>query len=437
MILVLGGGPAGRMAAIRAAEAGEEVTLVEKRSLGGQCLHDGCMLVCGLNDCARMIQAASLCHRCGISHGIPEVRFPELIAGLITIQQKIAGFLEEETLNSGVKVIYGAEGMIINGKAIINGEMLNADRIIIATGSQPHIPDIPGITLPGIYTPHTLKEMEQLPDRIGIIGGGVMAAEFAYIFSSFGSDTHIISRSEFLHQIPPRLKAAARKELRNVTIHEHTSVSMCIGEEKVTRIQADGLTLDLDCILIATGLVPNSGMVDGINKGKNGEILVNSRFETSKPGIFACGDVIGEPRLTPVARHQGFAAADAAMDKNTHISLAYLPRVMSLGYEYAWMDGSDEEGVSYTLPGPAGPGTFWSVTERNTGISSLKVNPADGRIIDFAEASPNAGVMAMYLAFMAMRGISIHDIAGICEVHPTSDGMYPAIRYASAHLKKN
>lgn len=437
MILVLGGGPAGRMAAIRAAEAGEEVTLVEKRSLGGQCLHDGCMLVCGLNDCARMIQAATLCHRTGITQGIPEVRFSELIAGIHSIQQKIARILEEETLNAGVKVIYGAEGTIINGKAVINGEVHNADQIIIATGSRPHIPDIPGITLPGIHTPHTLKEMKRLPERIGIIGGGVMAAELAYIFSSLGSETHIISRSGFLHQIPPRLRRAAEKELSTVTIHEHINVTRFLGEDVMCGIQADGLTLDLDSIMIAAGLLPNSSMINGVNKGKNGEILVNSLFETSIPGIFACGDVIGEPGLTPVARHQGFAAADAAIGRDTHPNLEYLPRSMSLGYEYAWIEGSDEEGISYTFPGPAGPGTFWSVNERNTGISCLKVNPANGRILDFAEASPNAGVMAMYLAFMAKRGIPLHDIAGICEVHPTSDGMYSAIRYVSAHLKKN
>ncbi len=436
MMLVIGGGPAGRMAAMGAAMAGEEVTLIEKRSLGGQCLHDGCMLVCGLNDCARMIQSAALCERAGITHGMPEVRFPELITGIHSIQQTIATILDEETKHAGVQVIYGAEASVIDGKAVVNGEIQNADRIIIATGSRPHIPAIPGITLPGVYTPHTLKEMNELPERIAIIGGGVMAAEFAYIFSSFGTDTHIISRSEFLHQIPPRLKAAAKKDLHEVTIHEEISVSGIAGEDTATGIDGDGFHLDCDCVFITAGLVPNSGMIHGIDKGKKGEILVNSRFETSIPGIFACGDVIGEPGLTPVARLQGFAAADAATGRDHQVDLSYLPRSMSLGYEYAWIEPISDEGITYTLPGPAGPGTFWSLPERRTGISSLMVDEGSGRILSFAEASPDAGAMAMYLAFMAKRGIPVGELASIFEVHPTAGGMYPAIRYASAHLKK-
>ncbi|HIJ06191.1 MAG: FAD-dependent pyridine nucleotide-disulfide oxidoreductase [Methanomicrobiales archaeon 53_19] len=436
MILVLGGGPAGRMAAMKAAGAGEEVVLIEKRSLGGQCLHDGCMLVCGLNDCARMIRSAALCERSGITRGMPEVRFPELIAGVHSIQQTIATILDEETKDAGVQVIYGAEAAIIGGKAVVNGEVQDADMIIIATGSRPHIPDIPGITLPGVYTPHTLKEMKQLPKRIAIIGGGVMAAEFAYIFSSFGTETHIISRSEFLHQIPPRLKAAAQKDLGDVTIHENTRVLGIGGEDAVSGIDTDGFSLDCDCVLLAAGLIPNSEKIEGVEKGRKGEILVNNRFETSIPGIFACGDVIGEPGLTPVARLQGFAAADAAIGCDHPVDLSYLPRSMSLGYEYAWMEPVSDEGITYTLPGPAGPGTFWSLPERRTGISSLMVDEETGEILSFAEASPDAGVMAMYLGFMAEKGFSVRELAGIFEVHPTADGMYPTIRYASAHLNK-
>jgi len=424
------------MAAMGAAMAGEEVTLIEKRSLGGQCLHDGCMLVCGLNDCARMIQSAALCERSGITQGMPEVRFPELITGIHSIQQTIAAILDEETKHAGVQVIYGAEASVIDGKAVVNGEIQNADRIIIATGSRPHIPAIPGIALPGVYTPHTIKEMNELPERIAIIGGGVMAAEFAYIFSSFGTETHIISRSEFLHQIPIRLKEAAQKDLGDVTIHEETSVLGIGGEDAVSGIDTDGFSLDCDCVLLAAGLIPNSEQIEGVDKGRKGEILVNSRFETSIPGIFACGDVIGEPGLTPVARLQGFAAADAATGRNHPVDLSYLPRSMSLGYEYAWMEPVSDEGITYTLPGSAGPGTFWSLPERRTGISSLMVDEGSGRILSFSEASPDAGAMAMYLAFMAKRGIPVGEIASIFEVHPTAGGMYPAIRYASAHLKK-
>ncbi len=437
MMLVLGGGPAGRLASIRAADAGEQVVLIEKRSLGGQCLHDGCMQVCGFNDIARMIQSARVAERSGATHGVPEVDFPGMLAGVAAIQMDIAAILEQETRSAGVEIIYGAEGRIEDGEAIVGGNAMNADTIIIATGSRPHIPDIPGIGLPGIFTPHTLRNMQNLPERIGIIGGGIMAAEFAYIFSSLGSETHIFSRSDFLHQIPHRLAKEARRDLGSVTIHEHSGVSEIIGRDRVTGICADGATIDLDCVLIAAGLIPNSGMVTGVEKGYNGTILVNNRFETSVPGIFACGDVIGEPCLTPVARLQGIAAADAALGRDVSVDLACLPRSMSLGYEYTWCDECEEEGVTLTMPGPAGPGTFWSVADRRTGISSLTVNGDSGRILEFAQASPAAGVMGMYMGYLAKKGESIHNMASIFEVHPTSDGMYTAIKYTDARLSKH
>ncbi|MDO9539211.1 MAG: NAD(P)/FAD-dependent oxidoreductase [Methanocalculus sp.] len=436
MILILGGGPAGRMAAIRAAGAGEEVTLVEKRLLGGQCLHDGCMQVCGLNDCARLIRSARLAARSGITRGVPEVDFPELLAQLTGIQMTIGDILDHETRSAGVEIIYGAEGRLEEGKAYVNGKIFDAEKIIIATGSRPVLPDISGINLPGIFTPHTLKQMKRLPDRIGIIGGGVMAAEFAYIFSSFGVKTHIICRSEFLHQIPLRLRKEALKDLDTVIIHENADISDCIGDDTVTGLRFNGTVLNLDSVLITAGLKPNSDMIRGVDKGKNGEILVNSMMETSVPGIFACGDVIGEPCLTPVARLQGFAAADAALGRDSSADLSYIPQSMSLGYEYTWCESREDEGVTISLPGPAGPGTFWSVPERRTGISCLKVNPDDGRILSFSEASPAAGVMGMYLAYMAKKGVKVQDLAKLHEVHPTSDGMYATIRYIAGHLKK-
>jgi dihydrolipoamide dehydrogenase len=436
MILILGGGPAGRMAAIRAAEAGAQVTLVEKRLLGGQCLHDGCMQVCGLNDCARLIRSARLAARSGITRGVPEVDFPELLTQLTGIQKTIGDILDYETRSAGVEIIYGAEGRLDAGKAYVNEKIVDAEKIIIATGSRPVLPDIPGIHLPGIFTPHTLKQMKRLPERIGIIGGGVMAAEFAYIFSSFGVETHILCRSEFLHQIPIRLRTEAKKDLDTVVIHENADSTECIGEERVTGIRFNGTVLELDCVLITAGLLPNSDMIHGVNKGRNGEILVNSMMETSVSGIFACGDVIGEPCLTPVARLQGFAAADAALGQDSSADLSYLPRSMSLGYEYTWCGDADGEGISISLPGPAGPGTFWSLPERRTGVSSLKVNPDDGRILSFSEASPVAGVMGMYLAYMAKKGETVHDLSKLFEVHPTSDGMYTTIRYTAGHLKK-
>ncbi|MBR1368823.1 hypothetical protein RJ53_04570 [Methanocalculus chunghsingensis] len=433
MILVLGGGPAGRMAAIQAARSGEEVTLVERRSLGGQCLHDGCMQICGLNDIARMIRSAEQAAALGLTNGAPTVNFRKVMDGLSAIQGKIAGILEEETREAGVRVLHGAEGAFRDGKVYINGKETAFDRLIIATGSRPTIPDIPGITLRGVYTPHTLKEMKDLPGKIAIIGGGVMAAEFAYIFSAFGCETHILSRSSLLHQIPDRLRREAMKDLGGIVLHQNAAITAITGDDGVTGISYNGSTLAVDCVLIAAGLSPNTAMIEGVAKGPLGEILVDERFETGVPGIFACGDIIGEPCLTPIARLRGTAAASNGGVSSPDIALA--PKSMSLGYEYTWYDSGEEGGTSIHFPGPAGPGTFWSVPDRKTGVASIRVNADDGRILAFAEASPVAGVMGMYLAYLAKEGETVGDLSRLIEVHPTSDGMYSLIKYTAGYLK--
>ena len=187
MIAVLGGGPAGRIASIRLATAGREVTLVEHGGIGGQCLHAGCMPICALNDIARLIDTSRTLHDLGLIDAVPNIRFAETLREMKAIQEKIAVILDHETRHVGVNIVYGKTGSYKNGHVFIGDEKVDADNVIIATGSRPNIPDADGMGLAGIYNPHSVWSMKELPKRLTVIGGGVMAAEFAYIFRKFGS----------------------------------------------------------------------------------------------------------------------------------------------------------------------------------------------------------------------------------------------------------
>ena len=444
MIVVLGGGPAGRIASIRLATAGKKVTLVEpkgkSRGIGGQCLHFGCMPVCALNDIARIVSTARRFHELEMIDTVPALRFSKVMDETLAVQQKIAGILDEETRDAGVDVVYGKAGQVDGRQVYVGDESVDAEAAIIATGSRPNIPDIPGVTLPGVHTPHSLWRLRELPEKIAIVGGGVMAAEFAYIFQEFGSEVTVLARSGFLKNLDRHLRAVAMKELAGVEIHEGAEATGICGTTLTTgvryRMAGAETGSPADTVLLATGLVPNSGMASGIDKGPGGEILVNDRMQTSVPGIYACGDVAGAPFLTPVARHEGIVAADNILGKVRHMDYSRIPQAIYLAHELAFCGSGAGESASLALPG-AGPGTYWSVPYSDTGLAKIFADPASGDITGMCAAGPAGGVIAGYLAFLMERHFSVHDFEDFIEVHPSSDGIYGLAKYASELFRKH
>ncbi|MCZ9313083.1 MAG: FAD-dependent oxidoreductase, partial [Methanocorpusculum sp.] len=152
MIIVIGGGPAGRMAAVRLASAGKDVTLLERRALGGQCVHDGCMLVCGLNDVARSIRNTEFLRGCGVIEGSVGVRYPEVMRRLEEVQARLSQILERETVEAGVKVEYGVTAEVRDGRVVVDGVVREAEAVVVACGAEMFVPDVPGAGLRGTYT---------------------------------------------------------------------------------------------------------------------------------------------------------------------------------------------------------------------------------------------------------------------------------------------
>ncbi|HUT38745.1 MAG TPA: NAD(P)/FAD-dependent oxidoreductase [Methanoregula sp.] len=440
MIVVLGGGPAGRIASIRLASAGKEVNLIERGGIGGQCLHFGCMPVCALNDAARMIHSARTFQNLGIIDTVPDINFSKIFSGMHAIQEKIASVLDTETRSAGVNIIYGKTGKLEGKKVFVGDEQADAEAVIAATGSRPNIPDLRGIDLKGVYTPHTIFQMKKLPKKLAIIGGGVMSAEFAYIFCMFGSEVTLISRSSFLKNTDKHLRALAIKELSGVEIREDTTVQSLTGGSGINAVHVKAADKDdaveADAVLIAAGLLPRSEMLQGVKKGTFGEVIVDRHMQTSVPGVYACGDVVGPPYLTPVARYQGIVAADTILGKPRTMDMRYIPQSINLAHELAFCTPETEGAASLAIPGPAGPGTFWSVPSGDTGLAKVMVDPDSGALRGICAAGPGGGLIAGYMAFLMRRHFSVHDFEEFIEVHPSTDGIYGLLKYTSDMLKK-
>jgi dihydrolipoamide dehydrogenase len=439
MILVIGGGPAGRLAAMRMARAGREVTIVEKGAMGGQCLHHGCMVVCALADVARIIRYAGTLRDLGVLDRPPRVSYPVLMEEMGKIQETITRVLDEETREAGVSCISRCEGSLEGRIPFIDGKPVEAEAVLAATGSRPVIPKVEGCDLPGVVTAHTLTAWRDLPARIAVVGGGVMAAEFAHIFHAFGAEVSILARSTFLKEMDEHLRKQALRELGGVKILEnarllrvegsrHAEAAVAGGRDGEVRIPADG-------VFLATGLTPNSEMIHGPEKGPLGEVIVDDRMRTSIPGVYAAGDLTGPPYLTPVARMEGMVAADTILGRDRRMDYRCIPQSLTLMNEFAWCTLSDGPSAGVGSPSPAGPFSFWAVPEGNTGYSGIRADPEDGRILAATLAAPGASIAASYLAFLIRTGCRVQDFDEFIEVHPTTDGAFSLIRYLDEWMR--
>jgi dihydrolipoamide dehydrogenase len=439
MIVIVGAGPAGRTAAVHLATAGEEVQLVEGDGIGGQCLNYGCMVICALNDLARTLNETRNLQSLGILDSTPSLHFPTMIRQLRGVQETIAKILDEETRKAGVDILYGNEARLDGKHLTIGDEHIDADVLVLATGSKPAIPDIPGVTLPEVFNPHTLGRMSELPDRMAVIGGGIMAAEIAYAFQQFGSDVSLIARSQLLKGLDPKLKNLAIKELDTVQIYTNTSVSKIDGATKAQSITIEHLNstkqIDIDAVFVAAGLVPRTENLAGIKKGSLEEVVVDRRMRTNIEGIYAAGDVTGPPYLTPVSRHEGIVAAENILGHPCEMDYRYIPQFMSLKNEFGFFDDGTPDAVAMSVPGPAGPGSFWEVPNGDTGIATIRIDPIDGRICGMSTAAPAGGIIAAYMAFLAHKEMTVYGFEEFMEVHPMADGVYGLIRYAAGYLK--
>lgn len=437
MIIVIGGGPAGRLGAMHLAQAGKEVRLIEQRKIGGQCLHERCMTICALNDVARLIEYARTQKDLGILDSVPAVSYPMIRRRVCEVQEKLSSVLDAETRRAGVEVVYGAEGRLDGNRVYIDDEEVRADAVLAATGSRAAIPEIPGISLSGVYTYQTLPAMPDLPRRMVIVGGGVVAAEFAHIFRAFGSEVEIIARHGLLQDLDPKMRSAALRDLAGVGIREETAVTSIEGAERVRSVLlAGGEELAADAVLLATGLAPRSESLQGLRKGPDGAVTVDRQMRTSVTGVYAAGDVIGPPYLTPAARREGVVAAENILGRPTVMDYTGIPQAMSLRYDYAFATAGPDGGFTLSAPAPAGPGSFWDVAGGFAGLAQVRVDPGTGRLLGAAAGVPGASNLLSYIGYLMKQGITVDDFDDIVEVHPSTDGVYWLARYAADLLRK-
>ena len=367
-IIVIGGGPGGYVAAIRAAQLGGDVILVEKDRLGGTCLNVGCIPTKALLHTAEVYEAAMNGAECGVIADV-KLDFTKAQAKKNEITNQLVDGVKGLLEANKVKVISGLASFnskdTIQVKTADGGvETLKADRFIIATGSVPVMPPIPGIEAKQCIDSTGALELQEIPKSMVIVGGGVIGVEIATLYSTFGTKVTIIEmQREILPMMDGELTKIIRSKLVQNGVGIYTEAKVISikddgSEAKITVEMNDGSSKVFSCekVLVSVGRKTNTDalLLDRVGiLNDRGRITVNDKMETNVKGIYAIGDCTGKSMLAHVASAHGEVAVENALGHESIFDIKTNPSCVYTNPEFASVGLTEEEakkqGIDYTV----------------------------------------------------------------------------------------
>lgn len=426
--IVIGSGPAGRLGSLELGKLGKEVTLIEKNHIAGTCLNEGCMVVCALTDITKFIDSSRRFNDYGFIKSQLDISYERIVEKIAETQEKLRALNQMENESFGNNIIYGEAK--IDGECVsVNGESIEYDNLMIATGARPFIPDIKGSEY-GLTNKDILK-LDKVPEKLNIIGGGIIACEIANIYSTLGSEVNVLARSSFLKEIGTAAKEYILKTLMpDVNVIENVNVKEAFKDKVLTE---DGVEME-GVPFFATGRVPNSEIAEGIVE-INGDktIKVNEMMKTSADNIYAAGDVTGGYMLTPVARMEGITAARNMAGYSNKVEYHCIPQTLSLNTEASFVKNeksecADPDKATIAIPGIAGPQAFWHILSGDTGYSEVEFDKKNNKVIGINSISPSSTSDVAYQAYLMRMGYDLDDYGEFLEIHPSTDSTYKIIK---------
>lgn len=348
-VVILGGGPGGYVAAIKAAQLGGKVLLIEKENLGGVCLNKGCIPTKTLLKSSGMYKSIKESSRYGIDVEGVAFDFVRMMDRknevVMTLVNGIKGLLRANK----VEVVKG-EGKIIDPSHVkVGSTVYETSNIIIATGSRPFMPRIKGIESPNVLNSDGLLSIKELPSSMVIIGGGVIGIEFATLLSELGCKVTIVEMmDEILNMADDDVIEAVKGVLKENSVEIITSAKVCeINMQGVVYEKDNALhRVDAEKVLVASGRTPNTNAeeLDALQvKHERGKILTNDKMETNIKGIYAIGDVNGKFMLAHVASEEGIVAVENIFGHEARMSYKSIPQCLYLHPEVAWIGMTERD----------------------------------------------------------------------------------------------
>ena len=433
-LVVIGAGPGGYVAAIRAAQLGMKTAIVEKDACGGTCLNYGCIPTKALYKNAEVVDEIARAAEFGVDVKGYSIDMEKVQARKAKIVKTLSGGVEGLLKANKVELVRGAAKIMAPGKVEVDGKVLETGKILIASGSKSSKPPIKGIDNSGVITSKEALEMDHVPGKIVIIGGGVIGIEFAGIYRAFGAEVTVV---EFMPKIIPAVDKEITDRLQKLL--EKKGIRFMVGT-KVEEISKSGSALSVtvdkageksslpcDQVLVSTGReLDIEGLnLDGLGVAYDRKgVKVDENYMTSVPGIYAIGDVIGGVILAHVASEEGkvcverMAGEDARVDYDLIPSAIFtFPDVASIGLSE---EQAKERGLEYEVGKFQFAGNGKALTMNAAeGMMKVIVSKDKQKILGVHIVGPNASDLLAEAA-IAMRGeFTVEEAANTMHGHPT------------------
>ena len=440
-LMIIGGGPGGYVAAIYAAKRGLKVTLIEKESLGGTCLNVGCIPTKALVKSSEVYQTVLRAEEFGITAGAPGVDIARMMAHKNDTVRKLVNGVGYLMNKNNITVIKGTASFLNDKEVSVDDGTKKMtytfDDVIIATGSSAAKLPVPGNDLPFVMDSTAALDMKKLPEKITIIGGGVIGLEFGFIYANLGVKVTIV---EFLDRLLAVVDSDISAEIRRIAEEKGIKVLTSAGvtafretedHKAVTVYQQNGETHEIisDAVLSATGRIPNMNGLGienttvALNDRGRG-IHVDAGMRTNVEHIYAIGDVNNVIQLAHAASHQGMVAVDNILGESRTFDRTNVPSVTFTSPEVANIGIGEDQlkaaGTKYTVSrfDFASNGKAVSLHETEGYIKLIKDD--NNRLIGCSVIGPDASVIIAAAGVAIQNGLSDEDLRETIFAHPTT-----------------
>lgn len=430
-IIIIGAGPGGYETAVEAAKRGIEVTIVTDGPLGGTCLNEGCIPTKTFCHYAELVEEISKAGEHGIAEGSLTFDFSKVAERKEAVVEQLRMGVDSLMKNKLITLVSGKASIKDAHTVVVNDHEIEGDRIIIATGSVSAFLPIPGIDLPGVVTSKEILDMTEIPEKLVVIGGGVIGLEFASIFRAFGSEVTVL---EYAKDILPRFDSDLSKRLkqalgkRGIVIETQAQVTAIEEGLKVKYLKKDKeCEAEGDCVLMAVGRRANLESLNlsevGIDFTRRG-IVVDENMQTSVPGIYAVGDITGGLMLAHVATFQGLKALNHICGQADSIDFGIVPAAVFTMPEAATVGMSEEQckemGLSIKCLKSFFRANGKAVSMDSTeGFCKVIVDAEDGEILGCHLFGPHSADIIQEVAALMAKKATLTELQSIIHAHPT------------------